>query len=122
MEAMKLRKAFFVAQIVLWNTCACLLWWALVEENPARWKALFVLLPLQFAANFAVIGITRRMHISGLTVVLVLGLLFGLFKTVRTQEWWALIFIPLSLGLIVLSMKGHRLALSRRIEHDGSQE
>jgi hypothetical protein len=116
------RTIFFFVRLILINATICLLWWALILERPERAKTLIVLLPLQVAINFLVVSITRKIRISGLTVVFVLGLLFSLFSTFVTREWWMLIFVPLSTGLIAWSVKLHRLTLSKRTMDDGSGE
>jgi hypothetical protein len=111
---MKFRRFLSIFQIVLFNACVCALWWVVIMEKPERSKALIVVLPLQLAANFAVLGIIRKLRISGLTVIYVSGLLFGLFNMATTPQWWMLIFIPFSVGLIMWSVRVHRAALSKR--------
>ena len=80
---MSTRTAFFV-QVILINIGVCIFWWALILDKPERAEALIVLLPIQVAINFAVIGVTRKMRISGLTLVFILGLLFSLLNMIRT--------------------------------------
>ncbi|CAN5679624.1 hypothetical protein BH10ACI4_BH10ACI4_03710 [soil metagenome] len=103
------RKTWFVAMVILINAAICLFWAALILDDPRRSGALIVLLLLQVATNLLVIGITKKLRLSGLTIVFVLGLAFGIFNTFRTGEWWTLIFIPFSLALIIGSVKIHRL-------------
>ena len=119
---MAIRKTLFIAKLVLINVAICLFWWALILDRPERTRALVVLLPLQVVTNVLAIGITKRMRISGLTVVFVLGLIFGLFDMFITRNWWLVIDLPLLVVLIVWSVNAHRRALSKRIVNDGTEE
>jgi hypothetical protein len=104
---MKFRR-FLSIEIVLSNAGICVLWWVLIMEKPERAKALIVILPLQLAANFAVVGLIRKLRISGLTVIYVIGLLYFLLQTLHHHNWWMLCLVPLSIGLIWWSVKIHR--------------
>ena len=105
-----IRKTMFITEMILLNIILCLIWWRAVLEQPERAKALLVLLPLQIALNFGIVLLWRqyRSKLSTLTVVFVVGMLYGLFQALHERNWGMFCSVPLSIGLIWWSVKAHR--------------
>jgi hypothetical protein len=115
MPLTSIRKAIFIIEMILLNIVLCLIWWWSILVRPEGVKALLVLLPFQIGLNYGIVLLWRRYRsqFSGLTVIFVAGLLYGLFQALYERNWWMLCFVPISIGLIWWSIKAHRLSQVR---------
>ena len=85
----------------------------LIIDNPRRWPALVVLIPVMLVVNLALVRRmlgNRNAASMSLPAVYFCGLVYGVWWTINDFVWWRVVLLLIPFALLIIKVQRYRKA------------